>query len=81
MIVSSTEFQQNVGKYLKLADSGEQIEIIKKKPANVSYKLVRERQKPTRMNKSRMERLITLAKSYNIRTDEDGLSLQRRVRS
>lgn len=40
MLISSTQFQQNVGHYLKLAEKGSAIEIIRNKPRKKKYKLI-----------------------------------------
>lgn len=39
MTISSTKFQQNVGYYLKLAESGIEVTIVKSKPSKSRYQL------------------------------------------
>ena len=89
MTITSTEFQQNVGYYLSLADKGEEIRIEKKKPLKAIYILkkgkslaVNDRNKETINGKNKYEFLEEL-KKYMIdgESGESGLELQRRVRS
>jgi hypothetical protein len=40
MTISSTKFQQNVGYYLKLAEKGSIVEIVKSKPTQSRYQLM-----------------------------------------
>jgi hypothetical protein len=39
MTISSTKFQQNVGYYLKIAESGTIVNIVKSKPTQSQYQL------------------------------------------
>ena len=84
MIVTSTEFQQNVGRYLKLAEEGEEIQINKLKPLKNSFKLVKVKAKTNKKPKNHIQEILKLAKKYQFHSGvkgENGLKLQRSVRS
>lgn len=84
MIITSTEFQQNVGLYLKEAQKGSEVIIRKVKPANVSFKLSLHVQKPIsksakKFDRAKFERLI---KKMDINDGiNDGIIFQKKVRS
>lgn len=83
MTITSTEFQQNVGYYLKQAEQGKTITIEKLKPKKSSYKLVVNKPgKKTQKKLSRREEVRRMIEEYNIRdASESGLEFQKRVRS
>lgn len=82
MTVSSTEFQQNVGYYLGLAEKGEEITISKSKPKKVTYTLTFKKTDVVQ-DKAREEYLSNLEK-YKFKSGKkgsNGLNFQREVRS
>ena len=88
MIVSSTEFQQNVGLYLKEAQNGKTIYIKKHKPEQVVFELTvkdREPVQKTGRRKFTREQIATMIAKANIHdagsNRESGLEFQKRVRS
>jgi antitoxin (DNA-binding transcriptional repressor) of toxin-antitoxin stability system len=82
MIVSSTEFQQNVGHYLKLAEAGSPIQITKSKPKYSVFKLVFQKNRKAKKNKTSKQIAIELMEKYAVsRKGESGLEFQNRVRS
>jgi len=82
MNITSTEFQQNVGYYLKLAEAGNSIQITKSKPKHAIFRIVSIGNKKTRKNKTSKQIAIDLMKKYAIsRKGESGLEFQNRVRS
>jgi uncharacterized protein YueI len=82
MIISSTEFQQNVGHYLKLAEAGSPIQITKSKPKHSVFNLVFQDNKKINKKKSSKQIAIELLEKYSFsRKGESGLEFQKRVRS
>jgi hypothetical protein len=84
MTITSTEFQQNVGHYLALAEKGEEININKLKPHKSSFKLMKLKQKNKPKKKlGRIQQILEDAKKYQFHgtTGETALQFQRRVRS
>lgn len=83
MNITSTEFQQNVGYYLKQAEKGKTITIKKLKPKKSTYILVVEHgEKTTKAKPSRREEIMKLIDELDMKdTSESGLEFQRRVRS
>lgn len=82
MIVSSTEFQQNVGYYLGLADKGEEIIIQKKKPKKVLYTL-NKKDNQNIVNDNGGINYLQVIDRYSKKSGgrgEIGLKLQKRVR-
>ena len=55
MTISSTKFQQNVGYYLKLAESGTDVTIVKSKPTQSRYLLKVITEKQTSPSRKKME--------------------------
>lgn len=83
MTITSTEFQQNVGYYLKQAEQGKTITIERLKPKKSSYKLVANKPSAkTEKKLSRREEVRRMIEEFNIRnSEESGLEFQHRVRS
>jgi len=83
MQTTSTEFQQNVGFYLREAEKGKIITIKKLKPVKSSFKLTLEKSEQDYDKKqSRNEKILNLIKELNIQNPaESGLDFQKRVRS
>lgn len=83
MLATSTEFQQNVGFYLREAEKGKVIRIRKLKPVQSTFKLVLEKgysAEDTRQ--TRNQKIQNLIRNLNIRnTTESGLEFQNRVRN
>jgi len=81
MNITSTEFQQNVGYYLREAEKGKIVEIKKLKPTRALFKLSLIRSQPKEAQKnSRKPKILDLIKKINIRDSESGLEFQKRVR-
>ncbi len=81
MPITSTEFQQNVGYYLALAEKGEEIHINKLKPIKSTFILKKTKEKVKKIE-SNIERIIRESKKYQFHGGkETGLEIQRRVRS
>jgi len=55
MTISSTRFQQNVGYYLKLAESGTVVEILKSKPTQSRYQLKVVTEKKESISRKKLE--------------------------
>ena len=84
MIISSTEFQQNVGHYLKEAQKGKTIQISKSKPEKAMFTISYQKENSIdNSNKvSRNKKILDLIKKLDIHNSkESGLEFQRRVRS
>jgi len=82
MNISSTEFQQNVGYYLKLAEAGNSIQITKSKPKHSIFRLVFQENKKASKKKTSKQIALELLEKYAIsRKGESGLEFQNRVRS
>ncbi|MEI7579683.1 MAG: hypothetical protein WCJ58_06685 [bacterium] len=83
MTITSTEFQQNVGYYLKEAEKGKTIQINKQKPTKAIFDLKLASKKDTAVTSpSRKELVLKLIKELNIKgRKESGLEFQHRVRS
>ena len=81
MTVSSTEFQQNVGYYLALAEKGEEITISKSKPKKAVFTLKKRLEKKIDEKPKTMADKLKELEKYMFESDESGLELQRRVRS
>jgi antitoxin (DNA-binding transcriptional repressor) of toxin-antitoxin stability system len=82
MNISSTEFQQNVGYYLKMAEAGNTVLITKSKPGHSVFKLSIQENKKTSKEKTSKQIAIELMERYSIsRKGESGLEFQNRVRS
>ena len=83
MIVSSTEFQQNVGFYLKEAQKGKSIQIRKTKPGEVFFNLsVLSKDTTAKRKITRNEMVTRLIKEINLpKSKESALEFQNRVRS
>jgi len=89
MTITSTEFQQNVGHYLQLADKGEEINIEKKKPVKALYILKKKKatavkdENRTTINGIPKDEFLKELKKYMFKgkSGETGLELQARVRS
>ena len=83
MLATSTEFQQNVGFYLREAEKGRVIRIKKLKPVQSTFKLVLEKGYTTEdTRQTRNEKIQNLIKKLNIQnTAESGLEFQNRVRN
>lgn len=80
MKISSTEFQQNVGYYLGLAEKGEEIVIEKKRPAGIRYKI-----KAEKINSKQNDKVQDLADKLEKFTAQfdvnDSVKYQRKYRS
>lgn len=83
MEISSTEFQQNVGFYLKMADTGKTVNIKRLKPFRADYKLELSKGVNAEITKNiRKNRITGLIKQLDIKAkNESGLNFQKRVRS
>lgn len=86
MIISSTEFQQNVGKYLAMAEKGIPIIIERKKPKAACFRISLEKSAtPTQTNRAKRKEFQTwLAEMQSlerINPNEDSVTYQRRMRS
>ncbi len=84
MEITSTEFQQNVGYYLKEAQAGKELLISRSKPSKAVFKLVllseAKSVKPKR--KFTMQQINAMLNKYGVsHGKESGLEFQRRVRS
>ena len=85
MKISSTEFQQNVGHYLKLAQQGTEVIIERHKPTKYTFKLtgVPAQQPADELNVSQNAMLAKMKKIRSLRmrfTDNDCTDFVRRVR-
>jgi hypothetical protein len=84
-MISSTEFQQNVGFYLKEAQKGKKIRISKSKPEKALFVLSLQKAPagtPSKQVNQRMAKINSLIKELKISNKtESGLDFQRRVRS
>ncbi len=82
MIISSTEFQQNVGHYFDLAEQGEDVQIQKLKPLGSIFKLVKVKKAKSK-KKSDIQMVMDKIAKYQFNSGgvETGLELQRRARS
>lgn len=82
MTITSTEFQQNVGYYLKQAEKGKTVMIKKLKPKKLMFKLIYENKDVPMKKNTRNEEIRALIKELKIKnTGESALDFQRRVRS
>lgn len=82
MNITSTEFQQNVGYYLKQAEQGKTITIRKLKPKKSSFELIAKNVENVNKKNKRNGEIRALIKELKINnTGESGLEFQRRVRS
>jgi len=83
MLATSTEFQQNVGFYLREAEKGKVIRIKKLKPVQSTFKLVLEKgYSPEDTRQTRNQKIQSLIKKLNIQnTAESDLEFQNRVRN
>jgi len=83
MKISSTEFQQNVGYYLSLAEKGEDIIVEKKRPRGVNYKITAEKVNSNE-KKDKVQDLDSELSQYigKIRvTENDSIKYQKKYRS
>jgi hypothetical protein len=71
MVISSTEFQQNVGYYLKEAQRGKIVQIRKSKPGNVLFNVSVQKEDADVLVKkiSRREQMLALINKLNIHDD------------
>ena len=84
MTISSTEFQQNVGYYLKEAQKGKVIQIRKSKPQKALFTLTIEKNDHIDQKKesTRISKINDLINELNIQNKrESGLDFQKRVRN
>lgn len=83
MKITSTEFQQNVGYYLKEAERGKIINIFKLKPTKASFKLIADKNSlDNKQKSSRKAEILKLIKELNISdSSESARDFQNRVRS
>jgi antitoxin (DNA-binding transcriptional repressor) of toxin-antitoxin stability system len=84
MTITSTEFQQNVGYYLKEAQAGKELLITRSKPSKAVFKLVlqeKETEVKTKKKFSEVEFYKLMAELGIRNHHESGLEFQRRVRS
>lgn len=83
MYISSTEFQQNVGFYLREAEKGKTIKIRRLKPNNVEFSLLVSKRNTGKNNQVERNKLIKDLIS-NLKIDdpnEQGLEFQNTVRT
>ena len=84
MVISSTEFQQNVGFYLKVAQNGKPIQIRKSKPQKALFTISYQKEKSNNVAKGllRKTKVLNMINELNIHdSKESGLEFQKRVRS
>ena len=82
MTITSTQFQQNVGHYLGLAEQGMEVTIIRKKPRKALFTL--HIKKPAKANTSpqKYKKILQAVHAHNAlnNNQEDGTAFQQRVR-
>ena len=64
MTISSTQFQQNVGYYLKLAEAGTAVTIVKSKPTPSRYQLKNIPQDQQSLSKKKLKKFLEKANSH-----------------
>ncbi len=79
MVVTATEYQQNVGYYFDLVEKGEKVFIKKLKPRGTIFALVPKKIKPKTKKKKTLAEIIQ--PFIHTGVQESGLNLQKRVRS
>jgi hypothetical protein len=82
VIVTSTEFQQNVGKYLSLVENGENITVERQKPVFASF-IISHKEAVYQEEQSDADKLISKIEAANLTADgaeRDAVKLQRRLR-
>ena len=81
MNITSTEFQQNVGFYLKEVEKGKKITITKLKPKKAKFSLVLSKADQINNVRSRKSTVEEMIKILNIKdVTESALKFQNRVR-
>lgn len=84
MTISSTEFQQNIGKYLAMAEKGIPVVIERQKPRKSRFRLTKDKM-PSSKDRADEKEFKAWLKSFQelelIYPDEDAVAYQRRMRS
>jgi N6-adenosine-specific RNA methylase IME4 len=83
MTVTSTKFQQNVGYYLKLAETGTIISILKSKPKKNLFQLVVVPNKENSKDKDRLRKFFKKLEKENTKFDfygNDSVKFVREIR-
>lgn len=80
MIIKATDFQQNVGYYLALAESGRTVTIERVKPVRSRFKLTKDTSFKVAPSSKTNAKLRELKKHIVKSLPESGLDLQARVR-
>ena len=81
MIISSTEFQQNIGKYLELVDENKELIVRKYRPKGYDYRVIPVGRKNIMRKKFKTILSRIRSKNINFNFDGDGVKYQRKVRS
>ena len=86
MRISSTEFQQNVGKYLRLVEKGEVLKVVRNKPVKRVFEIRVSEDQLDSGEKGILEILAEIRKEYPLDpngrlANTDPLEYQRQVRS
>jgi hypothetical protein len=81
MTVTSTEFQQNIGYYLKLAEKGTVVTIVKTRPRRSQYQLKVVRPDNPAHRNSRLEKFLKKVEQQGSKFDYYGKDSVKFVRS